>query len=166
MKQLKINPDQCIGCRACELACALENDGVLASGHSRIDVISFTESREYGLPYHFPSTCRQCEDAPCLITCPEDAIAWDKQNKRILQIDREACTGCSLCIHACPFGAIRMESESRKVYKCELCNGYPACVEICPTNAISMVDQNPYFVKITALQMKAFLLLKKRNVDK
>lgn len=166
MQNLKIDPDKCIGCRSCELACALENDGVLASGHSRIDVISYAESREFGLPYHFPTTCRQCKDAPCLITCPENAIAWDKKNKQIVQIDTEACTGCGMCIRACPFGAIRMDPESHKVYKCELCNSNPACVAICPSDAITLVDQNPYFAKATALQMQAFLHLKKRNSDR
>jgi Fe-S-cluster-containing hydrogenase component 2 len=159
-QQLKINPDQCIGCRSCELACALENDGIMAAGRSRIAVISFVESRVYGLPYHFPTTCRQCEDAPCLIACPENAIGEDLQGGRIVRVDTEQCTGCGLCERACPFGAIPIDPVSRKAYKCELCDGDPACVVICPTDAITFVAQKPYFAKNTALQMRAFSLLK------
>jgi len=160
MLQLKINPDQCIGCRACELACALENDGVMASGCSRITVISFIESREYGLPYHFPTTCRQCEDAPCLIVCPEDAIVKDKREDRIVRINTEICTGCGQCVRACPFGAIRVEMESHKAVKCELCKDQPACVSICPTDAITFTEGMSFVAKHVALQMHAYSLLR------
>jgi len=160
MKQLKIDPVQCIGCRACELACALENDGVMASGRSRITVISFIESREYGLPYHFPTTCRQCADAPCLTVCPEDAIAKGKRDDRIVRIDTETCTGCGQCVRACPFGAIRVEAESRKAVKCELCKDQPACVFICPTDAITFTEGMFFVAKDVALQMQAYSLLR------
>ena len=160
VQQLNINPDQCIGCRSCELACALENDGIMTAGPSRIAVISFVESRIYGLPYHFPTTCRQCEDAPCLTACPEDAIGEDLQDGRIVRVDADQCTGCGQCVHACPFGAIQLDPASRNAYKCELCEGDPACVAICPTDAITFVVQEPYFAKVTALQMQAFSLLK------
>jgi Fe-S-cluster-containing hydrogenase component 2 len=158
--QLIINPDQCIGCRSCELACALENDGIMALERSRIAVISFVESREYGLPYHFPSTCRQCKDAPCLIACPENAILNDLQDGRIVRVDTEQCTGCGQCARACPFGAIQIDPAFCKAYKCELCDGAPACVSICPTDAVTFVAQKSFFAKNTALQIQAFSLLK------
>ena len=159
-QQLKINPDQCIGCRSCELACSLENDGIMAARRSRIAVISFVESHVYGLPYHFPTTCRQCEDAPCLTACPENAIGEDLQDGRIVRVDTEQCTGCGLCSRACPFGAIQLDRDSLKAYKCELCKGDPACAAICPADAITFVAQRPYFAKDIALQMRAFSLLK------
>ena len=159
-QQLKINPDQCIGCRSCELACALENDGIMAAERSRIAVISFVESPVYGLPYHFPTTCRQCEDAPCLTACPEDAIGEDLQEGRIVRVDAALCTGCGQCARACPFGAIKIDPASQKAYKCELCDEDPACAAICPTDAIGFAVQEPYFARDTALQMRAFSLLK------
>ena len=160
VQQLKINPEQCIGCRSCELACALENDGQMAAGRSRIAVISFVESRVYGLPYHFPTTCRQCADAPCLSVCPENAIVNDLEDGGIVRVVTETCTGCGQCVRACPFGAIQIDPASRKAYKCELCGRDPACVCICPTDAITFVAQKPFFAKNTALQMRAFSLLK------
>ncbi len=158
-QRLKIDPQRCLGCRSCELACALENDGIMATGRSRMAVISFMESRAYDLPYHFPTTCRQCEDAPCLTVCPENAILNDLQVGRIVRVDSETCTGCGQCVRACPFGAIQINPASCKAYKCELCDRDPACVSICPTDAITFVDQKPFFAKTTALQMRAFSLL-------
>lgn len=164
MKQLKIDPDQCIGCRSCELACALENDGVMAHGRSRIAVLSFKENKTYGLPYHFPTACRQCADAPCIIACPEDAFVRGEANDRTVRIETDRCTGCGQCVRACPFGAIRVEPVSGKATKCELCQGEPICVRICPSDAIAFVDQDPFFAKTTARQMEAFSILRDEHV--
>lgn len=159
-KQLKINPEQCIGCRSCELACVLENDMTMALNRSRINVISFSESRAYRLPYHYPTTCRQCKDAPCLIVCSENAINEDYRDGRIVRVDMENCNGCGQCVRVCPFGSIQIDPISHKAYKCELCNNDPACVSICPTDAISFVDHKPLFAKSVALQIRAFSLIK------
>lgn len=47
----------------------------------------------------------------------------------------EKCTGCSLCIKACPFGAIKVENKKAIIDldKCTLCG---ACVPTCKFNAI------------------------------
>ena len=162
-QRLKINPQRCLGCRSCELACALENDGVMATGRSRIAVISFMESRAYGLPYHFPTTCRQCADAPCLTACPENALIRDRKGGHLLRIDAEQCTGCRLCIGACPYGVIGFDRTSRKARKCELCHGNPACVRICPSGAIQLEQVKQFYAKTSALQMEAFQILRRRN---
>ena len=161
MKQLDIDPQRCIGCRSCELACALQNDGVMAAGHARIDVIRFDQSREYGLPRHRIFTCRQCRDAPCLAVCPQGAIAFGGDDDQALCVDRDACNGCGLCVRACPFGAIRIDPAARKAYKCELCGGEPACVAICPTEAVTFVEKEPFRSENTALQMRGIAILKK-----
>jgi Fe-S-cluster-containing hydrogenase component 2 len=164
MKQLKMNPDKCLGCRSCELACALENDGVLATDRSRIHVIRFLESRELGLPSNQIFVCRQCRDAPCLVICPESALHRGIGDELTICVVAESCTGCGLCVKACPFGAIRIEPESKKAVKCELCNGKPACVAMCPSGAIMFESQESFFAKHTALQMKGISILKKDKV--
>lgn len=57
-------------------------------------------------------------------------------DKRI-KILKEVCTGCSLCVKACPFAAIRMESKKAVIDydKCNLCG---ACVEPCKFSAIEL----------------------------
>lgn len=165
VQQLKIDPDKCIGCRSCELACALETDGAMASGRSRISVITFIESSVYGLPYHFPTTCRQCADAPCLTACPVDAIARTDDGSQAIVIDNDLCIHCEQCVGACPFGAMSFDRQKGLPYKCELCAGAPACVPVCPAEAIVFINQEYYYAKSRALQMQAFTFLSKPVIN-
>ncbi|MCP3932910.1 MAG: hypothetical protein GY705_27880 [Bacteroidetes bacterium] len=45
----------------------------------------------------FPIACKQCENPPCLSTCPKEAIYRDDESDRVL-IDRQKCAGCGDCI--------------------------------------------------------------------
>lgn len=60
----------------------------------------------------------------------------EKNSKtRTIEILRDKCTGCTLCVRACPFGAIRMENKIAVIDydKCTLCG---ACVVACKFEAI------------------------------
>jgi len=159
--RLKIDPGLCIGCRSCELACALQNDGVMASSRSRISVIGFIEGNGYELGYNFPTTCKQCKDAPCLSVCPEDAIRRDQKIGDIIVINPDRCTGCRKCVRACPYGAMGFDEEAKAPYKCELCGGYPVCAEVCPSGAICFQESQSFYSKPQALSMAAYEILKK-----
>ena len=52
-----------------------------------------------------------------------------------IQVVREECVGCGVCIPACPFGCIRME-EGIAVIDLDSCNLCGACVDECAFNAI------------------------------
>ena len=54
-----------------------------------------------------------------------------------IQILLDKCTGCTLCVKACPFGAIHMANKKAVIdmAKCNLCG---ACVPICKFKAIEL----------------------------
>jgi len=156
-----VQPDLCMGCHSCELACAVAH----GDGH---DILSAVAAH---LPLHarnhvvsvdgatLPMQCRQCEDAPCAAVCPTGAC---KQADGMVQIDEQHCIGCKLCVMVCPFGVIEVTSEVVRNYasltnrgvakKCDVCVDWrastgstdPACVQACPTKAIKLVDLDAY----------------------
>lgn len=53
-----------------------------------------------------------------------------------VQVNKEECIGCSVCVSTCPFGAIVM-AEGKAVITdgCTICG---ACVDVCPVTAITL----------------------------
>jgi Fe-S-cluster-containing hydrogenase component 2 len=52
-----------------------------------------------------------------------------------VQIDEELCTGCGVCIDACPFEAIQLVDQRAKIVS-TLCTQCGACLDACPNGAI------------------------------
>ena len=72
-------------------------------------------------------------------SCIYGAIEKDEK-LGIVRVVAEKCTGCEMCIKACPIeGAIIIEPTSGKALKCDICDGDPACVKFCPTEAIKLI---------------------------
>lgn len=57
----------------------------------------------------------------------------------LLEIKRDACTGCGVCIQVCPFGALSLDSENIITVN-DNCTGCSACVPECPTGALSLPE--------------------------
>ncbi|TYO98567.1 carbon-monoxide dehydrogenase iron sulfur subunit [Geothermobacter ehrlichii] len=164
------DPQKCLGCKNCELACATVHAGcdlqsAVAQGlqlRPRNKVIQAGDTI-------VPMQCRQCEDAPCAHACPTGAILQDGSH---VKIEEGSCVGCKLCVMVCPFGAITVKTDesgetdgrtNRGVAKkCDLCigtamqseGGSCACVEACPTGAIMLVDIDEYRRKLHAARAR------------
>jgi len=130
-KTLVIHPEKCNGCRDCETACASRSAEKGFSGRSCIRVVNESPDDTFFLPM----TCQQCEDPPCLAACPNEAIFRDDAFDRVM-INHHKCVGCGMCVSACPFGAMRLDEERGKSYKCDLCGGDPECVRACREGAL------------------------------
>jgi len=142
-----INIKRCIGCYACVIGCKNWHEEHTNTG-DKIRVIDIIEG-EYPniMRWMFPVLCMQCENAPCIDICPEEAIYKRKDN--IIAIDKDKCIGCGECVDACPYEAIYI-SEEEKAKKCDFCvdrieKGLnPFCVEICPVDVFIFGDlENP-----------------------
>lgn len=144
-KMIVVSVDKCLGCRSCEMACAVEHS---ASKHLWEAIRESPTPRarvsvEQGAGFVVPLQCRQCEDAPCVEICPTAALYRADKDSPVV-IDHERCIGCKWCIIACPFGVISLDSENRTVIKCDQCfeqverGELPACVSACPTGALAL----------------------------
>ena len=140
-----VDPNRCIGCRICELACSFEKGGKKSFNpeNSRIRVLRLSPSLNVAM------SCRLCENAPCVKTCPRQALR--QSNKGTIMVSEDKCTGCGWCIKACPFGAISLDLANKVAAVCDKCEGrkgqeiWPgrkvvsqACIEWCPEEALSL----------------------------
>ncbi|MFC1870856.1 4Fe-4S dicluster domain-containing protein [Chloroflexota bacterium] len=126
---LLIDPSKCTGCRSCEVVCSMVKEGEVGIYNSRIKTQRFPDEI-----FFLPRVCFQCDSPYCIPACPSEAISKNRESG-VVTIDAGLCTGCSLCLDACPFGAITMPHAV--AVKCDLCGGEPECVKYCEAEAIT-----------------------------
>jgi Fe-S-cluster-containing dehydrogenase component len=150
---LVIDHEKCWGCKTCEVACKQEFD--TAPGVKLISVEEhgpkIVEDKLF-FQFHV-NVCRHCDDPPCVDGCPEEIIS--KREDGIVVLDDRLCTGCRLCLEACPYDAIDFDEEQEIARKCNLChtrvdNGLlPACADnICLAHCIYFGDPEKPELKI------------------
>ena len=125
----------CIGCRACEIACKDKNG--LNAG-PRLRRVIYIEGGRYPevFAYKVNISCNHCAEPACLPTCPTGAI-WKRPTDGIVDIDSTLCIGCRRCEAACPYGAPQYDVAENVIKKCNLCvdeiesGRTPYCVQAC-----------------------------------
>ncbi len=131
---LIVNADLCIGCRMCEAVCSLVHYGAVGISHARLKVLRYDNAAFFN-----PVVCMQCEVPNCASVCPSKAISRNPETG-VVKISKKKCTGCKMCLTACPFGAMRFVEGV--AIKCDLCGGQPSCVEFCQAKALTVGDPN------------------------
>jgi len=137
-KMFVIDNGRCIGCHACSVSC--KDRAGLPDNYDLLRV-ERVESGSYPNVEMFyrVSHCFHCESPTCLEACKFDAIS--KKEDGYVLLDQVNCTGCGLCVDACPFEAI-IELPGKRVLKCDGCHdevvsGFdPTCVRACLTRAL------------------------------
>ena len=133
-KRLVVQPQLCIGCRACEMACAFTHGANGQPGATRCQTITV------GKDEYVPMLCLQCDNAACVQSCPVEAITRNEDTGVVL-VDMEKCMLCMACTVACPFGNMHFDAPKTSVIKCDLCAGHgddPRCAMFCPTKCLTV----------------------------
>lgn len=154
MKTVFVRPERCIGCRQCEIACAVEHSQSkdLAAAVTEQPPPTPRVRVEAGpaAGTAFPNRCRHCDPAPCLMVCPTGAISRDPDQGLVL-VEQARCIACAMCAIVCPFAAISFHpaavsavdpGHAQAATKCDGCIDrvrdarVPACAEVCLVDAL------------------------------
>ena len=115
---------RCIDCRACMVACSVENN--IEMNKTRLWVAGigvkgkFPNLENASMVYH----CMHCIEPDCLSACPVGA--YTKRPDGPVIYDPKKCIGCRYCMNACPFGVPHFDYDKNLVEgafidKCTMC---------------------------------------------
>lgn len=154
MKTILVDPERCIQCGNCMIACKDEHCGndwspiAAAQGKGQQWVRLVKEevcSGAFVKVNRTPVMCQHCKNAACVEACPHGAAY--RREDGIVIIDPTKCTGCGACRKACAYGAIFIDEEARIAQKCTMCahlldEGWeaPRCVSACPADCLTFAD--------------------------
>ncbi|MEM8497891.1 MAG: DmsC/YnfH family molybdoenzyme membrane anchor subunit [Pseudomonadota bacterium] len=132
--------DNCIGCHACESACAEKNE---TPSHLAFRSVGYVEGGSYPdfQRMNISMACNHCDDPVCLKGCPTNAYTKHTEYGAVLQ-DPDTCFGCGYCTWVCPYNAPQLDPVKGQVSKCNMCVDRlevglkPACVSACVGNAL------------------------------
>ena len=141
--KIHLNPDRCVCCYACVIACQDLHYDVDEEGPAlRRALRQETETGEIRCT---SMGCMHCANAPCLTACPTGAI-WRDEDTGLVQVNQERCVGCRSCLKACPFQVPQFNARNKMV-KCDGCleriraGRLPVCVQCCPSGALTLLQQ-------------------------
>ncbi len=145
MKRIWIDRSRCLGCKTCELQCAVERNSLSRTLPEAVREapLPMARVRVSGTSENpFPLQCRHCEQAPCLAACPSGALRREEPDG-LITLNQEICRGCWMCVMSCPFGVVMPSAAFQVAVKCDAClhMDKPACVDGCPTGALFYGDE-------------------------
>lgn len=137
---------RCTGCRKCEIACSLSHENKLWPEASRVRVFMIVPGAE------FPHLCTQCQDYPCVKSCPFKALSVNEKTAAVV-VNNEKCAGCGICIDACPGRIPHVHPSTKKILICDLCEGNPQCAQVCQEGGwgcLKIVEREDHAYKLHA----------------
>ena len=132
IKEIKVDLDKCIGCRACEIACsafhALPKYSSINPSRARIRVVVDELNDVY-----VPIRAGDYTPAEC-------------NGRHSYTINGKEYTECSFCGVSCPARDYFKEPDSGLPLKCDMCESdppldEPLCVQVCRPNALTYVER-------------------------
>ena len=157
MKTVFVNPERCIGCKQCQMACVVEHSQSQNLYHLIFESViprpRILVAPGIFLNTSFPNKCRHCDPAPCMTVCPTGAVSRDPDRDMVL-VDGRKCITCAMCAMVCPFDVLTFHPlpsvRLRKsvAVKCDQCidrqkeGKIPACVEACKVDALVFGELN------------------------
>ncbi len=142
-----IDVSRCIDCRACLVACSVENKVPFDSTRIWVQDLQVQGEFPYFTQTFVPYNCMHCDNPPCTEVCVSRATYKDPETGLVL-VDQEACIGCGYCVDACPYRARYLDKERGVVDKCTGCihristGQQPACVTTCVGGSRMFGDLN------------------------
>lgn len=92
----------------------------------------------------FRFSCRRCVDAPCIDSCPVEALERDQDH--VIHRSLNLCIRCKSCIAACPFGTMALDlfqvkPSGRKIYDISRERDVEKLVRDFPNEMITLTEE-------------------------
>lgn len=139
------DPNRCLGCQSCVVACATGKNLPSAIYLRRIEMQEFPQKGQI-VKYFLSTSCHHCLNPECMRLCPQQAL--HRRQDGIVLHDEIKCDGCGTCTRSCPFEAPVMDASTGTILKCDACydrldvGELPFCVSACPVEALRLVNIN------------------------
>lgn len=137
------DPNRCLGCRACIMACAAGKELPPGICLRHVEMQEFRKGAQVA-QFFLSTSCNHCINPECLRLCPQQAFY--KRRDGIVLHSLSKCDGCGTCTRSCPFEAPVVNPATGKVVKCDFCydrldeGDSPLCVAACPVQALRQID--------------------------
>ena len=132
VKEIKVDLDKCIGCRACEIACsafhASPKYSSINPARSRILMVIDELNDVY-----VPIRAGDYTEAEC-------------SGRHVYTINGKEYTECGFCGASCPSRTLFKEPDSGLPLKCDMCEDdppqkEPLCVQVCRVDALTYEER-------------------------
>ena len=136
IKEIKVDLDKCVACRACEVACS--------GFHATPRYSSFNPAR---------SRIRLIVDMLNDVYVPVRAGEYtpaECSGRHSFKINGKEYSECSFCPTSCPARDLFKEPDSGLPLKCDMCEGeqVPLCVQVCRPGALTYMEREEERVEV------------------